>query len=61
MKKMYLKPVIEITEATAQPFMENISLGVKNGAKSGKGENGIDMYAKNYNVFAAETMWEIMD
>ena len=59
MKKMYLKPVMEITTANAQPFMDNVSIPAKNGAKPGAGEGNSDLYAKQH-VLGGDTMWEEM-
>lgn len=50
---------MEITTANAQPFMDNVSIPAKNGAKPGAGEGNSDLYAKQH-VLGGDTMWEEM-
>lgn len=54
MKLAYIKPQTEITEASAQPFMENISIGVGNGAQPGGGSEDDDTFAKEKRDFGSD-------
>ncbi len=56
MKLIYKKPEIEIVNATAQPFMENISIGVGNGAQPGGGPDDDDAFAKEKKDFG-DDIW----
>lgn len=56
MKLAYIKPQTEITEASAQPFMENISIGVGSGAQPGGGPDDDDTFAKEKKDFG-DDIW----
>lgn len=61
MKLLYIKPEIEIVTTSVQPFMENVSIGVGDGAQEGGGAvvdgEEEDAFVKELNNIGGD-IWE---